>query len=141
MGTILHSELDKAIEMINDPTVDLSATNKDGVSALMFCFGKREYEIAELLMKKGANVLAQNKDGVSALLLALTTVKDAALREKMVSMLVERGADVVELAKTNRKAKEYLDARVAAETGAVDDAVDDAVDRDTTPGGGGEEEL
>lgn len=116
MGTILHSKIDRATQYINDPTVDISATNKDGVSALMFCFGKREYGLAELLINKGADVTAENKDGVSALVLALKTVRDEETRLKMVSMLVEHGADIVELSKTNVKAKEYLDMQVDTST-------------------------
>jgi len=109
MGTILHGEVERAVEFINDPAVDISATNKDGVSALMFCFGKREYGLAELLLEKGADVTAQNKDGVSALMLALTTVHEEGTRQKLVSMLIERGADIVELSKSNVKAQQYLD--------------------------------
>lgn len=122
MGAILHSETDKAIELINDPNINISATNKDGVSALMYCFGKREYKVAELLLERGANVFNQNKDGVSALLLAVTTVKDEKLRVKLVSMLVERGADLVALSESNSKAKQYLDAQEASSTTTVKDS-------------------
>lgn len=109
MISILQEDIDGAIEQINDSNVDISAKNKDGVSALMFSFGKREYGIAELLISKGADVHAHNEEGVNALMLALETVQDEATKLKLVSMLIEKGADIMELSKTNKKAKNYLE--------------------------------
>ena len=124
MSSILHSETDIALKYINDPTVNLSATNADGVSALMFCFGRRLYDLAELLIEKGANIHSENKDGVNALKLALTTVKDEDRRVKLVDMLVNAGADIVELSKTYPRAQAYLDSQKAKAAEAVEGTAD-----------------
>ena len=104
MSFILRNEDKKALELVKEG-VDMNAQNKDGVTALMFALGKRQYEVARALITQGADVTLASKDGLTALMVA---VGQGTNDTEIIKLLMSKGADIVELAKTYPKATAYV---------------------------------
>ena len=108
-----HSELMTAIltkdMAIIDAIVsegDMSEINKqnaDGVTALMYALGSKQYDVAKALVRSGCNVHLKNSEGVTALALAVY-----ANQLELVQMMVAEGADLMSLATTNAKVRSFL---------------------------------
>jgi uncharacterized protein len=76
------------VRALLDQRVDVNAPQADGMTALHWAAYQDDVEIAELLMRAGANVKAANRYGVTPLSLACTNGSDV-----MVGLLLKAGAD------------------------------------------------
>ena len=86
---IAENDYDLAIKLINDKTVDINETNKNGETPLFIALKKELNEIYMLLINKGANVNTPNKNGKSPLFIALENELN-----EVCKLLISKGADV-----------------------------------------------
>jgi len=71
---------------------DPGARDDGGITALMHAVGAGREDVAILLLDAGAAPYPINVDGASALSIARSMVKDPALQERLVKLLIARGA-------------------------------------------------
>ena len=86
---IAKNHYDLAIKLINDKTVDINETNKNGETPLFIALKKELNEIYMLLINKGANVNTPNNNGKSPLFIALENELN-----EVCELLISKGADV-----------------------------------------------
>ena len=86
---IAENDYNLAIKLINDKTVDINETNKNGETPLFIALKKELNEIYMLLINKGANVNTPNNNGKSPLFIALENELN-----EVCKLLISKGADV-----------------------------------------------
>ncbi|MCK4319723.1 ankyrin repeat domain-containing protein [Candidatus Micrarchaeota archaeon] len=99
----------RKVEMALENGADIETKKSSHGTSLMLACRNGDNEMAEFLLKAGADINAENEIGYNALTMVVTIFEREKIRtrKKMVKMLIEKGADIFPILLMNREYDAY----------------------------------